>query len=251
MEYSIYLYIILSVLCLLIGFLGGFLGIALGAIRLPVIIIFGIEPIIAASTNLLAVIFGSLAGLLPAIKQGRVPIKSSLVISVPSMIAAFLGGYFAFQIPELYLIIIMIFCLIISGLVMTFYKISENEKRDETKGSVREFFVGILISYFGGTVGLALGVLRVPAFVYFLRMNIKTAGGINLLVSVLVGISAYLGHSFSGGLDYYLIISIVLPTILGMYLGSRFVKIVDDNQLRKVLGITLLILSAILLVREI
>tara|TARA_Y100001970_G_scaffold267272_1_gene357042 strand:- start:21721 stop:22476 length:756 start_codon:yes stop_codon:yes gene_type:complete len=251
MEYSIYLYIILSVLCLLIGFLGGFLGIALGAIRLPVIIIFGIEPIIAASTNLLAVIFGSLAGLLPAIKQGRVPIKSSLVISVPSMIAAFLGGYFAFQIPELYLIIIMIFCLIISGLVMTFYKISENEKRDETKGSVREFFVGILISYFGGTVGLALGVLRVPAFVYFLRMNIKTAGGINLLVSVLVGISAYLGHSFSGDLDYYLIISIVLPTILGMYLGSRFVKIVDDNQLRKVLGITLLILSAILLVREI
>ena len=241
----------MSVLCLLIGFLGGFLGIALGAIRLPVIIIFGIEPIIAASTNLLAVIFGSLAGLLPAIKQGRVPIKSSLVISVPSMIAAFLGGYFAFQIPELYLIIIMIFCLIISGLVMTFYKISENEKRDETKGSVREFFVGILISYFGGTVGLALGVLRVPAFVYFLRMNIKTAGGINLLVSVLVGISAYLGHSFSGDLDYYLIISIVLPTILGMYLGSRFVKIVDDNQLRKVLGITLLILSAILLVREI
>ena len=68
MEHSIYLYIILSIICLLIGFLGGFLGIALGAIRLPVIIILGIEPIIAASTNLLAVIFGSFAGLIPAIK---------------------------------------------------------------------------------------------------------------------------------------------------------------------------------------
>lgn len=240
----------MSIICLLIGFLGGFLGIALGAIRLPVIIILGIEPIIAASTNLLAVIFGSFAGLIPAIKQGRVPLKSSLVISIPSMIAAFLGGYYAFQIPELYLIIIMIICLIISGLVMTFYKISDTKNDTQSNGSIREFFIGILISYFGGTVGLALGVLRVPAFVYFLKMNIKTAGGINLLLSILVGISAYLGHSFSGDLDYYLIVSIVLPTILGMYFGSRFVKIVDDKQLRKILGLTLLILSVILFVRE-
>ena len=166
------------------------------------------------------------------------------------MIAAFLGGYYAFQIPELYLIIIMIICLIISGLVMTFYKISDTKNNTQSNGSIREFFIGILISYFGGTVGLALGVLRVPAFVYFLKMNIKTAGGINLLLSILVGISAYLGHSFSGDLDYYLIVSIVLPTILGMYFGSRFVKIVDDKQLRKILGLTLLILSVILFVRE-
>ena len=85
------------------------------------------------------------------------------------MIAAFLGGYFAFQIPELYLIIIMIICLIISGLVMTFYKISDTKNNTQTKGSIREFFVGILISYFGGTVGLALGVLRFQLLFYFLK----------------------------------------------------------------------------------
>ena len=56
------------------------------------------------------------------------------------MIAAFLGGYFAFQIPELTLIIIMIICLIISGLVMTFYKISDTKNTTQSKGSIREFF---------------------------------------------------------------------------------------------------------------
>ena len=80
MELSLYIYIVLLVLCSLIGFLGGLLGIALGAIRLPLIIFLGVEPIIAASTNLLAVIFGSLAGLFPAIKQKRVPIRSTLNI---------------------------------------------------------------------------------------------------------------------------------------------------------------------------
>jgi len=251
MEYSINIYIFLSVICLLIGFLGGFLGIALGAVRLPIIIILGIEPILAASTNLLAVIFGSTAALIPAIKQNRVPIKSSFRIAIPSMVAAFLGGYFAFQIPEIFLLIIMIFCLVLSGLVMTFYKISEFEDKPSKKNSIYEILVGIFISYFGGTVGLALGVLRVPAFVYFLRMNIKKAGGINLFLSVLVGISAYLGHSFSGGFDYLLVLSVVLPTVIGMYFGSRFVAIANDNQLRKILGVTLLILSLVLLLREI
>ena len=66
--------------------------------------------------------------------------------------------------------------------------------------------------------GLALGVLRVPALVYFLRMNIKAAGGINLFLSVLVGVSAYLGHSFLGNL-IILVLCVVCPTIIGMYFG--------------------------------
>ena len=122
MELSIYIYITLFILCSLIGFFGGLLGIALGAVRLPIIIFLGVEPIIAASTNLLAVIFGSTAGLFPAIKQKRVPIKSSINIAIPSMIAAFLGGYFAVNLSEFFLLLIIIICLIISGTVMIFYK---------------------------------------------------------------------------------------------------------------------------------
>tara|TARA_B100001142_G_C13912653_1_gene492241 strand:- start:19 stop:423 length:405 start_codon:yes stop_codon:yes gene_type:complete len=132
---------------------------------------------------------------------------------------------------------------------MIFYKVETSEDRDDSKSRVKEFFVSIIISYFGGIVGLALGVLRVPAFVYFLRMNIKTAGGINLFLSVLVGISAYLGHSFSGKFDYMLVICVVFPTIIGMYFGSKFVRIANQDQLRRLLGIILLILSIFILLR--
>lgn len=249
MELSIFMYILLVIICLFIGFFGGLLGIALGAVRLPVMIFLGIEPIIAASTNLLAVIFGSFAGLIPAIKQKRVPIKSSVNIAFPSMIAAFLGGYYAVKIPEIFLIIIISFCLILSGLVMVFYKFEIKEVQDDNKSRIKEFFVSIIISYFGGIVGLALGVLRVPAFVYFLKMNIKTAGGINLFLSVLVGISAYLGHSFSGKFDYMLVSSVVIPTVIGMYFGSKFVRIANQDQMRRLLGITLLFLSVFILLR--
>ena len=109
--------------------------------------------------------------------------------------------------------------------------------------------MGVLVSYFGGIVGLALGVLRVPALVYFLKMNIKTAGGINLFLSVLVGISAYLGHSFSGNFDYILIFCVVFPTILGMYFGSKFVQIANQDQLRKLLGVILILLAIFMTIR--
>ena len=61
MEDLFIIYFLLSFLCLLIGFLGGMMGIALGSVRLPIIIFFGFEPIIASSTNLIAVIFGSIS----------------------------------------------------------------------------------------------------------------------------------------------------------------------------------------------
>ena len=88
-----------------------------------------------------------------------------------------------------------------------------------------------------------------PALVYFLKMNIKTAGGINLFLSVLVGISAYLGHSFSGNFDYILIFCVVFPTILGMYFGSKFVQIANQDQLRKLLGVILILLAIFMTIR--
>jgi uncharacterized membrane protein YfcA len=92
MELSIYIYIILLLLCLLIGFFGGLLGIALGAVRLPIIIFLGVDPIIAASTNLLAVIFGSFAGLIPAIKQSTYKIFFKYSFSIHA--SSFFRGIF-------------------------------------------------------------------------------------------------------------------------------------------------------------
>ena len=115
--------------------------------------------------------------------------------------------------------------------------------------SIKELFLGIFIAYFGGLIGIALGVLRVPALVYFLKMNIKTAGGVNLLLTVFIGSAAFLGHSFAGVMDYYLIFVVVLPTIIGMYLGSRKVMDLNHNFLNKFVGIFLVLLSLIFSIR--
>ena len=227
------------------------MGIALGSVRLPIIIFFGFEPIIASSTNLIAVIFGSISGLIPAIKQKRVPIKSSMKIAFPSIIAAFLGGYYAIHFSERFIIITISICLFISGLVL-FFNNSYDQEDNLNQGkfnSIKEIFLGVFIAYFGGLIGIALGVLRVPALVYFLKMNIKTAGGVNLLLTVFIRSAEFLAHSFAGVINYNLIFVVVLPTIIGMYLGSRKVMDLNQNFLNKFVGIFLVLLSLIFSIR--
>jgi hypothetical protein len=152
---------------------------------------------------------------------------------------------------ERFIIITISICLFISGLVLFFNNSYEQEDNlNQGKlNSIKELFLGIFIAYFGGLIGIALGVLRVPALVYFLKMNIKTAGGVNLLLTVFIGSAAFLGHSFAGVIDYNLIFVVVLPTMIGMYLGSR--KVMDLNQkfLNKFVGIFLVLLSLIFSIR--
>ena len=52
---------------LIVGIVGGIVGIALGVVRLPVMTAVGIDPLIAASTNLFVSVLGSIAGSWPAI----------------------------------------------------------------------------------------------------------------------------------------------------------------------------------------
>ena len=53
MNQSIEILIFLGIISFLVGLLGGFVGLALGTIRLPIMLLIGINPKIAAGTNIL------------------------------------------------------------------------------------------------------------------------------------------------------------------------------------------------------
>ncbi|GIT58581.1 MAG: hypothetical protein Ct9H300mP19_05290 [Dehalococcoidia bacterium] len=55
----------------------------------------------------------------------------------------------------------------------------------------------------GGAVGLALGVLRMPALVHVLKMKPSLAAGTNLALTILVGTSGFTGPLISGELTGY------------------------------------------------
>ena len=247
----------LIIMSLIVGVVGGIVGIALGVVRLPVLTAVGIDPLIAASTNLLVSVLGAVAGSWPAILQNRIVFRVVVVIGIPAVIGSFLGGLYADLVERVYLLTIVALLLVWSSVAMIIRARAELRDRTATgqddpnagRGDLnprtvaRESVLGFGIGVIGGAVGLALGVLRMPALVHVLKMKPTLAAGTNLALTILVGMSGFSGHLISGRVDWLLVSAIGLPAMIGMFAGSRMGGDVDPTKLRLGVGVVLLAVS--------
>jgi uncharacterized membrane protein YfcA len=247
----------LIVMSLVVGIVGGIVGIALGVVRLPVMTAIGLDPLIAASTNLLVSVLGSVAGSWPAILQNRIVFRVVVIIGIPAVIGSFIGGLYADLVSRVVLLTIVALLLVWSSVAMIIRALAELRNRTESgeddptagrgelnpKTVARESVLGLGIGVIGGAVGLALGVLRMPALVHVLKMKPALAAGTNLALTILVGLSGFTGHLISGRVDWLLAAAVGLPAMVGMFAGSRLGGDVDPTKLRLAVGVVLLIVS--------
>ncbi|MDP6666721.1 MAG: sulfite exporter TauE/SafE family protein [Dehalococcoidia bacterium] len=244
----------LAIMSLVVGLVGGVVGIALGVIRLPVMTVIGIDPLIAASTNLLVSVLGSVAGSWPAILQHRIVFRVVIIIGIPAVIGSFIGGLYADLASRIVLLTIVALLLVWSSVAMVVRASAELRNRTPSgdddpragrgeltvKTVTRESILGLGIGIVGGAVGLALGVLRMPALVHVLKMKPALAAGTNLMLTILVGMSGFTGHLVGGVVDWLLVAVVGGPAMIGMFAGSRLGGDVDPARLRLAVGVVLL-----------
>ena len=76
--------VVVTALCLGIGFVAGFLGSMLGigggTLTTPILILYGIEPHRAVSSSLIAILGTSLGGLYHLYKRGFVKLRLALIL---------------------------------------------------------------------------------------------------------------------------------------------------------------------------
>ena len=98
--------ILLTVVSFLVGILGGFVGLALGTIRLPAMLLLGMPAPIAGGTNILVSGLACLTGSIRHLREGRVNLRIVLVMGIPAFIGAFIGGFLADDAPKGLLILL-------------------------------------------------------------------------------------------------------------------------------------------------
>ena len=91
---------LLTILSFVVGVLGGFVGLALGTMRLPALLLLGTAAPTAAGTNIVISAMSALTGAVRHLREGRVDMRIALVMGVPSMVGAFLGGFYSQWAPE-------------------------------------------------------------------------------------------------------------------------------------------------------
>ncbi len=254
---------LMAVISLVVGLTGGIVGIALGVIRLPMLTFFGVDPLVAAGTNLMISVMGSVIATLEALFDNRVVLSVVLAMGGPAILGAFIGGYFADVVPTWILLTVVTLLMGWSALFLIAWSIrlmrirrrypsaqtrraftggGGGELKLELKQVGRESLAGFAIGTIGGAVGLVLGVLRMPALLA-MRMDPHQAAGTNLAITVLVGFSGFVGHLLKGSVDWHLIAIVGIPGVIGMFVGTRLANRFDAPGLRLVVGIVVLLVA--------
>jgi len=103
--------------------------------------------------------------------------------------------------------------------------------------------IGLLAGLLSGTVGVGGGIIMVPLMVYLLAFDQHTAQGMSLAVLAVpvTFIAAYNYHTTISPLDWRYALIIAVCFVVGGYFGSKIAVNLNQQMLKKVFGIIMLI----------
>lgn len=104
--------------------------------------------------------------------------------------------------------------------------------------------VGLAAGIMSGLVGIGGGTVIVPALVYFMGMSQLNAQGTTLAMFLLpIGILAASNYYKGGYVDIKVGLVIATTFVIGGYIGSKISIGLDQNVVKKIFGIFLLLIS--------
>ncbi len=211
------------------------LGLVLGTLRLPLIVIATGSPLAAAGTNIAISAAAAGAGGLSHARERRVDWRVVAWTAPPSVAGAIAGALLADDVSEALLYGLIAAVLVWSGIDLALRPIAPRPRAGLRvgRGGVLVFLIGVL----GGAVGVILGTLRMPALVRSVGLDVRRAAGTNLVVGFLLGAAGFATHAAGGeGVDYPVLAAGLAGGLPGGWLGARATGRISEDALRLALG---------------
>ena len=250
---------ILTAASFAIGVLGGFVGLALGTMRLPTLLLIGVPAPVAAGTNIIVSGASSVVGAISHYRGGRVNLRLVITMGLPSFVGAFIGGFYAYLAPEDLLIFAVGVLVLWQGIELvnragrevvpgatgsTFADaVAASSGPAKTSRTTVASTIGLVIGLVGGAVGLILGSLRIPALIRILGVDPRIASG------TLMGATGWIAHVARGNVDYPLMFLLATSAMIGAAIGSRYTGRVSLQGLIMTMGVVMIGIGALLIGR--
>ncbi len=252
--------LVLTAVSGLVGVLGGFVGLALGTMRLPALLLMGIPAPNAAGVNIMVSSLSALTGSIRHLREGRVNLKIVIVMGVPAFAGAFIGGFGSRWAPEALLVSLAGLLVFWQGVEFLIRVVPRGGRpgsgRENLWGETPAFTrnrmaleagIGLAVGLLGGAVGLILGSIRLPALIRILRVDPRIAAGTNLFIGFVMGSVGWIGHLAQGHVNYPLLAMMAASAMVGSYYGAKLTGRVSLDKLIGVTGVALLVVGVLLL----
>lgn len=225
------------------------LGLVLGTLRLPFVVLATGSPLTAAGTNIAISAAAAGAGGLKHAREGRVAWRVVAWTAPPSVAGAIVGALVADDVPESLLYWLIAAVLVWSGIDLALRPISPRprEKLRVGRGGGLAFLIGVL----GGAVGVILGTLRMPALLRSVGLDVRRAAGTNLVVGFLLGVAGFVTHALGKGVEWDVLAAGLAGAVPGGWLGARATGRASESVLRLALGVVLVVVGAVFAVQAV
>ena len=227
---------------LVAGFFGAVVGLVLGSLRLPAILLAAGSAPAAAGTNIAISAAAAATGAVAHARAGRVDWRIVAWMAPPSVAGAFAGGYFGHAVPERVLLAVIAAVLAVNGLDLVL-ELRPPRRRAGHPRAVAALS-GAVIGLLGGAVGLILGTLRLPALLGPVALSAHAAVGTNLVVGAFLGAAGFAGHLLRLEVEWSVLAAGLAGAVPGAWLGARASGRLSERALRRAIGIALLVVAA-------
>jgi len=250
---------------LAMGILSGLFGVGGGVISQPGMRLLGLEPLIVIGTALPVIIPGAASGTRRYLRE-RLIHWPAVAATVPAGLgAAVLGSVASERVPGdghvLQLFTAALLLLSSYRMARTSPPVPPDEPLAETDapeapasapegtGTVARFAsIGLVAGLLSGLLGIGGGVIMVPAFVHFARMEVKSAIATSLVCVGLFAIPGSVAHALLDHIDWRVAAALIVGVIPGARIGATLAIRATDRRLRVTvatfLGITAVVYAA-------
>jgi uncharacterized membrane protein YfcA len=228
--------------CFATALAGGAVGLVLGNLRLPIVLLAASSPGAGTGANVGISGVAALTAATAHVRAGRIDWRLFAWMAPPSMAGAVAGGYLSGVVPgDVLLLGIGVLLIAFGADLLRPHRGATPEPTAGRELNVRAAVVaGAAIGVLGGLVGLILGSLRMPALLRYVGQEPAQAVGTNLAVGFCVGVAGVIGH-IPEGLDGRLLLIGAAVSIPGALLGARLTGRLSETQLLRAIGVVLVI----------
>jgi uncharacterized membrane protein YfcA len=258
----------------IVGILSGMFGVGGGFLMTPLLIFYGIPPIVAVATEANQIVASSISGAYAHWRRAAVDIKMGTILLIGGVIGSFIGiRLFVYlkNVGQIDLIISLSYVILL-GIIgtITFIEgirsiITQDESRYITKRNrerlwiyslplrmrfkksglyisiIPPLIIGLFVGILASIMGIGGGFIMVPAMIYLLRMPTNVVIGTSLYQIIFVTSLVTILHAYENQtVDIMLALILMSGGVVGAQIGAALGHRLKAEQLRFMLGILIL-----------
>jgi len=227
------LFLELSFLGLLIGFISGFFGIGGGTLLVPSLLFVGFAIKEAIGISVMQMVFTSVFGSYLNIKKGAFFMKDGILLGVGGFLGAQGSGFLVSYLSSSALSAIFLFSVCLA--IYKFFQSPVECFEPEVGSKAGIFFVGFFVGLIAISIGIGGGLFLTPILVGFMNYDLKKAISMSLFFIIFSSVSGFISLSVFGHVDYQSGLIIGLSSLMGVFLGVKYSHLVGKKMHKKLL----------------